>query len=74
MLQGTGRMIVVEVESGLAEGNYAGVLEQLTKPRLRVLAPLVGVVRMDPGGGNEPGLVERGPLLFPGSNRHRSDL
>jgi hypothetical protein len=59
MLEGTGGVIVVEVETGLAHGNHARVSEKLTKPVLRIGVPLVGLVGVNAGRGYETGLGGR---------------
>jgi hypothetical protein len=56
MLQGTRRVIVVEVESGLSDGDDPGVSEHATKPLLRLLAPALCIMRMNAGSGRETGV------------------
>jgi hypothetical protein len=58
-LQGTGRMIVVEIEAGLPNGNNPGIAERIPKPALQLEVPAGSVVRVYPRGGDQPWLNRR---------------
>ncbi|MEA2725419.1 MAG: hypothetical protein QOH59_3190, partial [Gemmatimonadales bacterium] len=55
-LSGTGRMIVVEVETGLPHRHHSRIPQHTPEPGFGGGAPVASIVRVDAGRGEEPGL------------------